>query len=164
MILWLDGNIELAGAVDIIIAWGKNIYILIIKIKWDFPFVFLWCFWKEKKSFSPSFYLNRNTHQLSASATSIDPKSVEINTFKTLMCQYFNGIRESVLYIILSTLKKWGRFLQLMHCKWYHQPMSQNWCLSNFINTEPEMKSRDWVVYILCRKAKHCKCYIMQLW
>lgn len=110
------------------IARGKNIYILIIKIKWDFPFVFLWCFWKEKKSFSSSFYLNKNTHQLSTSATSIDPKSLEINTFKTLTCQYFNRIRESVLDIILSTLKKWGTFLQLTHCKWYHQPMSSTTC------------------------------------
>ena len=46
----LDGDTEVASAIDIVMARAKRIYILITKVNKLFSFFSLWCFLNEKEN------------------------------------------------------------------------------------------------------------------
>ena len=64
MFVELDGDTELARAVDVEMARAKRIYILIIKIKKLFSFFLPWCFLKEIENMYSVFRSScRNTRE-----------------------------------------------------------------------------------------------------
>ena len=65
MFVQLDGDAELADAVDVVMTLAKRIYILIIKVNKLFSFFSLRCFLKEIENMY-SMFLSRytNTHEV----------------------------------------------------------------------------------------------------
>ena len=64
MFVKLDGDTELARAVDVVIARAKRIYILIIKVNKLFSFFSSWCFLKEiENKYSAFLSSYTNTHE-----------------------------------------------------------------------------------------------------